>query len=323
MKLQSCRFAIPFVGLFAMVQASAQSALEIPQPNSTQSGISIVSGWHCNASRVEVAFDGGERILVAYGTTRADTKGPCGDDNNGFSLLWAYNLLGSGPHEVVAYADGVEFGRAAFDVTDISEGGFLRDKSADVRVGVFPDFEHDVILEWQEANQNFVIADYLPSRDPYNVAGMWEMTDGASFEYIITMHPVEYPPDPDVLALAGLMSDLGSNSYGYAGVLEGDSAVIAIEPDTGAAFAGQFLVHFTGERAGTALLVECSPSLSCPVPVGTLLLLFKGWPLEWEESQSSTASNPNEQSLTAAPGALVSRSALDAAHRKLKELSGQ
>jgi hypothetical protein len=178
MRLQSCRFAIPFVGLFAMVQAFAQSALEIPQPNSTQSGISIVSGWHCNASRVEVAFDGGERILVAYGTTRAVTKGPCGDDNNGFSLLWAYNLLGSGSHEVVAYADGVEFGRAAFVVTDISDRGFLRDKSADVRVGVFPDFEHDVILEWQEANQNFVISDYLPSRDPYNVAGMWEMTDG-------------------------------------------------------------------------------------------------------------------------------------------------
>jgi hypothetical protein len=56
-------------------------------PISTQSGISIVSGWHRNASRVAVAFDGGERILVAYGTTRPDTKDPCGDDNNGFSLL--------------------------------------------------------------------------------------------------------------------------------------------------------------------------------------------------------------------------------------------
>jgi hypothetical protein len=57
--------------------------------------------------------------------------------------------------------------------------------------------------------------------------------------------------------------------------------------------------------------------------VGTLLLLVKGWPLEWDETQSATASYPNEKSLTAAPGVLVSRSALDAAHQKLKELSGQ
>ena len=318
MRFHSWKLAIQFAALLAAGQALAQSALEIPQPGSTQSGISIVSGWHCEAGRVEVAFDGGERIAVAYGTTRADTRGPCGDDNNGFSLLWAYNLLGSGTHEVVAYADGVEFGRATFNVTDISNKDFLRDRSAETRVGVFPDFEHDVVLKWQEANQNFIISDYLPSRDPYAVAGIWELYGGLSFDYIMTIYSFDYPEDPDVVGLVGLMSDLEADTFVYAGMLEGNLGVMLVDPEGGADFTGEFILRFTGEREGTAQLMECSP---CPVPAGTLLQLVRVWPDE--EALASGPANtgtPGVQGVSAAPKALVRRSALDAAYQKLKEL---
>ena len=36
----------------------------------------------------------------------------CGDSNNGFGLLFNWNLLGNGDHTIRALADGVELGRA-------------------------------------------------------------------------------------------------------------------------------------------------------------------------------------------------------------------
>ena len=42
--------------------SQAQGNLEIPQNGSVQSGVGIVSGWYCDADRIEIAFDGGDRI---------------------------------------------------------------------------------------------------------------------------------------------------------------------------------------------------------------------------------------------------------------------
>jgi hypothetical protein len=68
-------------------------------------------------SRVEIEFDRSVTLQAAYGTSRADTRGTCGDDgNNGFGLLFNWNLLGSGTHTVGLSADGVEFAQATFTV---------------------------------------------------------------------------------------------------------------------------------------------------------------------------------------------------------------
>ena len=46
--------------------------LENPAPRSFQSGISVISGWVCEAGRVEVELDGEHRLVAASGTSRAD-----------------------------------------------------------------------------------------------------------------------------------------------------------------------------------------------------------------------------------------------------------
>ena len=137
---------------------SPPQVLEIPRPGSFQSGIGIVSGWVCEANRIEIVFDDGAPIEAAYGTSRGDTQGVCGDTNNGFGLLFNWNLLGDGSHTVRALADGVEFARASITVTRLSGEPFLEDASREVRVADFPEAGTDVVLRWQEAQQNFVIA---------------------------------------------------------------------------------------------------------------------------------------------------------------------
>ena len=132
-------------------------ALENLGPASFQSGIGLLSGWVCEAAVVELEINGGPRIAAASGTDRADTTGDCGDSNNGFGLLFNWNLLGDGIHTVVALADGDEFGRATFTVTTLGEE-FVTDAVGETVVPNFPTLGEDVRLIWQAANQNFVLA---------------------------------------------------------------------------------------------------------------------------------------------------------------------
>src|SRR5918992_2731893 len=102
--------ALLFFTLSVPGRAWAQALLENPQPASFQSGIGVISGWVCTATRVDIDFDNGAFTLqAAYGTSREDTRGVCGDADNGFGLLFNWNILGDGEHRVRALADGVEF----------------------------------------------------------------------------------------------------------------------------------------------------------------------------------------------------------------------
>ena len=92
--------------------------------DSFQSGIGVISGWTCEAEAVEIELNGA-RQMAAYGTERLDTADICGDTDNGFGLLFNWNLLGEGEHDVVAYVDGVEFGSATVTVTTLG-AEFLR-----------------------------------------------------------------------------------------------------------------------------------------------------------------------------------------------------
>ncbi len=136
--------------------------LENPGPSSFQSGVRVISGWVCDADLVEIALGELPRQVAAYGTERVDTAGACGDTDNGFGLLFNWNLLGDGEHEVVAYVDGVELGRAMVQVTTVGEGAeeeFLRGAEGKCMVEDFPGLGQRVLLEWQQNSQNFVITD--------------------------------------------------------------------------------------------------------------------------------------------------------------------
>ena len=102
---------------FSASPVLGQATLENPAPNSFQSGISVISGWACNAERIEIAFNDGPPQEAAYGTSRGDTQATCGDTDNGFGLLFNWNLLGDGIHTVQALADGVEFASLTVIVT--------------------------------------------------------------------------------------------------------------------------------------------------------------------------------------------------------------
>ena len=129
--------------------------LENPGPNSYQSGIGVLSGWVCEGAEVIIELNGAPQP-AAYGTERLDTEEACGDTDNGFGLLFNWNLLGEGAHEVVAYVDGEELGRATVRVTTLGQE-FLRDVEGECTVADFPMLGETVALEWQQNSQNFVI----------------------------------------------------------------------------------------------------------------------------------------------------------------------
>ncbi len=131
--------------------------LENPQPYSGQSGIAVISGWVCEADYVDIEIDGAVRVRAGYGTSRPDTVGVCGDDNNGFGLLYNTNRLGDGVHTIRALVNGVqEIGVASFSVTTLGEE-YLRGASGSYSISDFPFPGQDVILQWQESQQNFAI----------------------------------------------------------------------------------------------------------------------------------------------------------------------
>ncbi len=135
--------------------------LENPGPHSFQSGIGVLSGWVCDADQVELVLGDLPVQIAAYGTERLDTAGVCGDTDNGFGLLFNWNLLGDGEHEVVAWVDDIELGRATVRVTTLGEE-FLRGVVGECVVADFPMLGETVTLEWQQNSQNFVIVSHDP-----------------------------------------------------------------------------------------------------------------------------------------------------------------
>ena len=146
----------PPIGEHAARANALTGYLENPGHNSFQSGVRVLSGWVCDADTVELAIGAAGRQVAAYGTERLDTQGACGDTDNGFGLLFNWNLLGDGEHEVVAYVDDVELGRATVRVTTLGQE-FVRDVEGECVVEDFPMPGETVLLEWQQNSQNFVI----------------------------------------------------------------------------------------------------------------------------------------------------------------------
>ena len=158
------------VATVAALNALALGVLENPQPNAKASGVDVSSGYHCDASRVDIEIDGKLIYRAGSGTPRADTQARCGRSNTGFAVLINWSTLGTGPHVVRALGDGVEFARATANVVTLG-GEFLQGLTGMMRLDNFPQPGKGVIAEWQESQQNFVIRELLPTVPSIN--GSW------------------------------------------------------------------------------------------------------------------------------------------------------
>ena len=139
--------------------------LENPQPGSYQSGVSVLSGWACEAETVVLEVDGALLLPASYGTERLDTVGKCEDTDNGFGVLFNWNRLDDGEHTVRLLIDGEEWATATFTVTTLGEE-FRRGLTRTEPVVDFPGPGETVTVEWQQAQQNFVITDWQRGEDP-------------------------------------------------------------------------------------------------------------------------------------------------------------
>jgi hypothetical protein len=162
--------------VFALVfpaVAFAQSALENPAPGSAQSGIGIVSGWKCSAGTITVTFDDGVPFQAAYGTAREDTRSVCGDADNGFGLLFNWNILGTGSHSVKVFDGGVQFGGAIVTVTTFGTEFLTGQSGGDI----FSFAGRQVTVQWSERAQNFVITGVGPPGGQTNTfSGTWRIS---------------------------------------------------------------------------------------------------------------------------------------------------
>ena len=154
----------------ATFEAHAIGVLENPQPDANASGIGVISGYHCDAARVDIEIDGRLTYRAGSGTPRADTQARCGRSDTGFSLLINWNTLGTGPHVVRALGDGVEFARVTAHVVTLG-AEFRQGLSGSMRLDNFPQPGKGVIAEWQESQQNFVIREMLSTLPTIN--GSW------------------------------------------------------------------------------------------------------------------------------------------------------
>jgi hypothetical protein len=134
---------------------SPDALLEDPQAGTVLSGLTVIRGWVCAAGRIDLQIDG-SIFQAAYPTSRPDTQPVCGTANTGFSFLLNWNSLGNGPHTVVALRDGVEFGRATVTVVTLGQE-FLTGASGQYLLPNFPTPGRNVIVEWRESLQNFVM----------------------------------------------------------------------------------------------------------------------------------------------------------------------
>lgn len=180
--------------------AFAEGALENPRNNSFQSGISIFSGWYCDAEKIELIIDNRPAKTAAYGTPRKDTESVCGDTDNGFGLLFAFNVFGAGIHTVSVLADGIEFDRATFSV-DYLNPGYVRGLSSWVDITV-PDLGKKATLIWQESIQGYVISNVqdleYSLEDVFRAtvgkwSGTWQSARSAGGTFSMTLEKVQIP----------------------------------------------------------------------------------------------------------------------------------
>lgn len=154
----------------------AQAAtLEVPSPNTTVSGIGVISGWKCEAGKLTVRFDSGEPIPLLHGAERVDVLnvGACDHADVGFVSIMNWGNLDDGEHTAVVYDDGVEFDRSVFTVRRFREA-FVTGASLTLPVQDFPHQGDNAVFTWSQPTQHLELADAFAaptSADPPNCEG--------------------------------------------------------------------------------------------------------------------------------------------------------
>lgn len=143
--------------------------LENPVAGATESGISVVSGWHCTARNITLTIDGVDFGKAGTGTNRFDTAPVCGHPQTGFSRLISWSALAEGSHTISVYADGELLETRQFN--SLRSGGqpFATGLSAMKTLPGFPEIRQSphfgsgdltgqtATVQWSEAQQGFVV----------------------------------------------------------------------------------------------------------------------------------------------------------------------
>lgn len=169
--------------LAAPVLSMAQGSLENPAVNATESGIGILSGWHCTASRVEAFIDGKSVGFAYVGSERGDTVGVCGKSSTGYALLLNFNELPRGSHNVQVFANGIKFGEANFNTTQSGGKAFLTGAAKQVIVSDFPTAGSNATLTWSQSKQSFVVTSVSTGTTTPTTTGIAKLYGNVVFNY--------------------------------------------------------------------------------------------------------------------------------------------
>lgn len=137
----------------------AQAALENPALNSIESGIGVISGYHCTSKNISFRINGQDIGKAGTGTSRGDTQSLCGRSDTGFSLLFNFNLLEPGRHSLGMYADGQLVETRSFSALRSAGQEFAQGKSKTIVIHDFPQAGQSARLDWVTAKQAFVVTD--------------------------------------------------------------------------------------------------------------------------------------------------------------------
>lgn len=185
-------------------------ALENPAVGTTESGIGVISGWHCSAKKIDLLLDG-EPIGSAFvGSTRIDTTNICGGKfDTGFSFLINFNELTRGSHSIKALANGVTFAESNFNSTKSGGVGFLTGVKKQVTVSDFPSPGSNATLAWNQSKQSFVVIGTQTgssSPNPTTATGLAKLYGNVTFSYKFTSSTQIYT-DSTNFSAASLNSD--------------------------------------------------------------------------------------------------------------------
>lgn len=172
------------LGLFALWYSVAPihaTVLESPKPGAMLSGLGFISGWKCDAEHLTVRFNNGPAIPLLYGNERGDTRGVCGDANNGFLAQMNWSLLGNGTHTAVAYDNDVEFAHSIFTIRRFQDE-FVTGASTTVSTQDFPTPGETAVFAWHQATQHLELVDTFGAptgNDPPDCTG-WTTGSGSN-----------------------------------------------------------------------------------------------------------------------------------------------
>lgn len=256
------RFCLGPILLVPSLAVAQTAVLDIPGNGSTLSGIGVISGWKCEATGpITVRINEGSSIRMVYGSERGDTRGQCGDTNNGFLAIFNWALLGEGEHTAVAYDNGEEFARSTFEVGTLGEE-FVRGASAEVRVEDFPSPGESTLLVWNQSSQHFEVAPEQESGSP----GL-APADQAAFDRLVVGKRMvgDDGSYSDFTSAGRLLEDnRWPWSYRYSN-MGPDTGTLTLNFDTG----GVCIVQLTFTSATTGTLTISQP---ISVTIGALII---------------------------------------------------